>query len=67
MPRACPYYYTIALLSVLRFRRKTRGKPFGGKGSDVQNSELAIGDVVDNFFTAEISLFFVVPDSATSP
>jgi hypothetical protein len=32
----------------LRFRRKTGGKPFGGMGSDVQNSELAIGESLDN-------------------
>jgi hypothetical protein len=32
----------------LRFRRETRGKRFGGTGSDVQNSELAIGESLDN-------------------
>jgi hypothetical protein len=32
----------------LRFRRKTRGKRFGGMGSDVPNSELAIGESLDN-------------------
>jgi hypothetical protein len=32
----------------LRFRRKTGGKPFGGMASDVQNSELAIGEFTGN-------------------